>query len=167
MYQLFIQTKLFIQSMAKLFQKELRKRDKLLILAVPLVVLVGIIIYMYASGRPYIRLWPCPFLAATGYDCPGCGATRCVCSIFRLQFYLAIQYNLAVFIYFFPVMAWYIYCIYKVIRRGKFAKIPGWFVWFTLAFFVCFWVVRNFNFYPWHVGSPWSAGGGITEVIYL
>lgn len=41
---------------------------------------------------------PCPFRAVTGYLCPGCGATRMVLSILKLDFVTAFNSNKMLFI---------------------------------------------------------------------
>ena len=134
------------------------KKYKLLILGIPVVLGIGLAVYLNISGRDYIRLWPCPLFEAFGLACPGCGGTRCVSSILTLHFLAAIQYNLLVFILFFLFAGVYVYCVYKVIRFNKFVKIPGWCLWGAGAVVVAFTIIRNLPFYPWLLlESPWAA----------
>ena len=41
---------------------------------------------------------PCPFHFITGLYCPGCGITRMIKSILKLDFYQAFRYNQLLFI---------------------------------------------------------------------
>ena len=47
---------------------------------------------------------PCPFHALTGLNCPGCGVSRMLLSLLRLDFSAAFQYN-AVLLCLLPVLA--------------------------------------------------------------
>ncbi|WP_052339580.1 DUF2752 domain-containing protein [Gorillibacterium massiliense] len=58
------------------------------------------------GGLLYLQVWlpltglaiPCVFLKVTGLYCPGCGMTRAVLSILRLDFYQAFRYNALLFL---------------------------------------------------------------------
>jgi len=58
-----------------------------------------------AAGLLYLKVWlpatkiaiPCVFHELTGLYCPGCGITRVILSLLRLDAYQAIRYNPLVF----------------------------------------------------------------------
>lgn len=61
---------------------------------------------------------PCLFHYVTGLKCPGCGITRMLISILRLDFAAAFQYNAAVLCllpFLLPLLG---YWIYRYIRYG-------------------------------------------------
>ena len=129
----------------------LSKKYKILILSVPAALALALCLYLNISGARYITLWLCPLFEATGLACPGCGATRCVCSILKLRFYDAVQYNLAVFILFFYLAGVYLYCFYKVLKYNKFIQFQSRAIWACLILLLVFTVIRNFSFYPWRL----------------
>ena len=129
--------------------QELSKKYKILILSVPAVLALALCLYLNISGAGYITLWLCPLFEITGLACPGCGATRCVCSILTFRFFAALKYNLAVFILFFYIAGVYINCFYKVLKHNQFVKFQTAQIWACLILLVLFTVIRNFSFYPW------------------
>ncbi len=70
----------------------MRKIDK------PLFISVGIIVFLYTIK--YIltgKLIPCIFHELTNLYCPGCGVTRMVLSLLKLDIYQAFRYNPYIF----------------------------------------------------------------------
>jgi hypothetical protein len=141
------------------------KKQKLLVLSVPVALTSGLCAYLNISGAGSIRLWPCPLFENFGLACPGCGATRCVCRILTLRFYEAVQFNLPVFILFFCLAGAWAACVYKVIRFNSFIKLPNWTLWTALAAFVAFTVIRNLAAFPWHLESPWDSLTAVIELL--
>lgn len=71
--------------------KEEKNRLKKIIVILSVFLFVGgtLAIFLSATGT-YL---PCLFRKATGYLCPGCGATRMFLAVFRLDFVSAFKYN--------------------------------------------------------------------------
>lgn len=71
----------------------MQKIDKSLIYAI--LIFIIIVIINYCCFNSFI---PCIFHKITGLYCPGCGVTRMLISIFKLEFYQAFRYNPYLFI---------------------------------------------------------------------
>lgn len=96
-------------------------------------VLTIIILFEYGVGIP------CIFNRITGLYCPGCGTTRAIDSLIKLDFYQALRYN-AITTILLPFSI--VYCVYKYVIKGK-KNIPNW-VWYViLAFTLAYGVMRN------------------------
>lgn len=96
-------------------------------------------------------LLKCIFHEITGLHCPGCGVTRMISSILRLDFYQAFRYNPLVFILSPFLLIYGIIKLYegmydKLILNKRFEKII---VTFVIILLVIFGILRNiemFNF---------------------
>lgn len=64
-------------------------------------------IYVYFSDPLQGPILPCIFNKITGWYCPGCGMTRAVHSILRLNFYQAVRFNALIFIIPLPLILYY------------------------------------------------------------
>ncbi len=110
-----------------------------------LVFLLIIIGYYYLNKYTGFSI-PCPFNYLTGYLCPGCGITRMLFSLFKLNIHEAFTYNQLVFIYLPFIVAYFIYYDYLFVYDKKdkiICKIPK-IVWYILiAITISFGIVRN------------------------
>ena len=110
-----------------------------------LIILVLLILYLVLGHFFHIYV-PCPINYVTGLYCPGCGITRMLFSIIKLDFYQAFRYNPLIFILFFPSAILYLnflYCQYKN-KVSWYIKIPR-VVWYILlVLLLVYGVVRNF-----------------------
>ena len=68
---------------------------KLISIIISIIILISIY-YLYLSKKGIVI--PCLFYEVTGLYCPGCGLTRMLFSIIRLDFYQAFRYNPLIFI---------------------------------------------------------------------
>ena len=82
---------------------------------------------------------PCIFFELTGFYCPGCGATRAIASLIRLNPYQALRYNPLTIILLLPSI---IYLIYKYIFNGK-KRVPNWIWCILLIITILFGILRN------------------------
>lgn len=71
----------------------MKTNDKSLIYSLFIFIIVVIINYLLFNS-----FLPCIFHKITGFYCPGCGVTRMLISIFKLEFYQAFRYNVYLFI---------------------------------------------------------------------
>ncbi len=90
----------------------------------------------------------CTFKRLTGYDCPGCGLTRSVISVAHGQWWNALVFNPAGFV-FFALIAFQIpYRTYQLLRihRGKptyhFAKLDQWVVLGLVVVLLAQWLAK-------------------------
>ena len=120
----------------------LGKRWKKLVLVSAGIVGIGILLYILARlGYPI----PCLFNKITGLSCPGCGNTRAVLALLRLDFSEMLRYNLL-----FPLEAGYLLWIY-VISARRYLKNGGFSLvtplpaldWCFLAALLIWWILRN------------------------
>ncbi len=87
----------------------------------------------------------CPFNRLTGLKCPGCGITRMILSVFRLDFKAAFFYNPAIFCL---VPLWAaVFCAFVLLEKREKAaaaqKVKNTAVYFSIAALVIFGAVRN------------------------
>lgn len=90
----------------------------------------------------------CPFYLLTGLYCPGCGITRLLFSLVKLDFYQAFRYNPLVFILIiFSIIYWILKLILK--RFNINISIPE-FVWYILIVIVIIYgILRNIPEFSW------------------
>ena len=107
----------------------------------------GIIILVGLAYWLWIRLTglqiPCLYLATTGLRCPGCGTTRMLLSLLRLDFGAAFSYNPVVFILF---CMWNLIALLCVSDRFKWIQQPRilyFLLGLSIAVLVVFGILRN------------------------
>lgn len=88
---------------------------------------------------------PCPFLATTGWYCPGCGATRAFYSLMHGDVTTAFKMNAVFVVFVVPFSAWAVWAVTRSLRGRPVAtpKNPEAWTAALLAFFLVFMVVRN------------------------
>ena len=89
---------------------------------------------------------PCLFNEITGWQCPGCGITRCLFSLVQFKFKDAFNYNPLVFIYLPFIIAYFIYTDYLYIYDKKdkiLIKIPKVFTYILVVITILFGILRN------------------------
>ena len=89
---------------------------------------------------------PCLFHRVTGWQCPGCGNSRAVLALLRLDLGAALEYNL-LFPLEFLYLGWVLFCCCRsYLRGGRFAYQPRrvWMDAGILCLVLIWGVVRNF-----------------------
>jgi len=88
----------------------------------PLLVLIGTLGTFAALGAsnamPSSIGYTCPFKALTGYNCPGCGMSRCVHALMHGNVTGALHYNAFLFVLV-PVLLWAWFAWFRADRDGK------------------------------------------------
>lgn len=93
----------------------------------------------------------CPFLAITGWYCPGCGALRAMHDLLHGDLHGALARNpLAVLAVPYLVGAWWAWALRMTGRRTpRSTSLPPWTMWLILGLVVAFGVVRNLPGWTW------------------
>lgn len=109
---------------------------------IPRVLLVILILLGYYFLNKYFNFSiPCIFYKLTNLYCPGCGVTRMLFSLIKLDFYQSFRYNPLVFILLI------IYLLFKVIclLQNKKIKIPEYVYYVILIVLIIYGILRNIN----------------------
>ena len=103
-------------------------------------------VILYIIGILYLAIFieynigiPCIFHELTGLYCPGCGATRAIAALIKLNFYQAIRYNLIIIVL---LPLFIIYSLYQ--KKEKIPKI----VFYIISFIIImFGILRNIPYF--------------------
>lgn len=121
-----------------------------------ILVATGLLV-LFACDPAKSAFYPqCPFLALTGFCCPGCGTLRALHQVLHGHLMEAFRLNpLAVF--FLPFLGYAFLC--RVVRLGSGRRMPVVFVpaiwiWILLGVIVSFWVLRNVRGHPFSLPPP-------------
>ena len=82
---------------------------------------------------------PCIFYKITNFYCPGCGLTRMIVSLTKLEFYQAFRYNPLVFILL--IVSGIYYAYHKILKKQ--IKINNKLTYFLLIIVILFGILRN------------------------
>lgn len=98
-----------------------------------------------AGGPPV-----CPFKAATGLDCPGCGGTRAAHQLFNGHLFAALDFNvlavLAMPFILWGLFTWLTRAFGGPVLRG--ISVPNRWTGVAVVVLLAFWVVRNLDGTP-------------------
>ena len=88
---------------------------------------------------------PCMFHVITGWQCPGCGATRMLLSLLHLDWKGAFHYNPALMILLPALALWAIPSLWKYLLEGTWhtSKIQNYILWGMTTAFLLFGILRN------------------------
>lgn len=113
----------------------LNKRKNIVLLLIIIVLLV----FIYFADSTKGPILPCYINKLTGLYCPGCGMTRALHSILRLEFYQALRYNGLSFIM--PLL----YIIYYIFMRKEFESISKNILIFMIIIALVYGILRNIS----------------------
>ena len=113
-----------------------------------LIITILLIAYLIIGHKFKIYLF-CPIHEITGLYCPGCGITRMLFSILKLDFYKAFRYNVLLFIMFPFALFLFIEKIYSELKKRKplYKKIPEK-VWVILIIILIIYAILR-NIFPY------------------
>lgn len=86
---------------------------------------------------------PCLFHKITNLYCPGCGVTRLLFSLLKLDFYQAFRYNPLIFILLI------LYIVYKLISLKYKIKMPKYINYIVLVAIIIFGILRNLDLFSY------------------
>lgn len=109
-----------------------------------LLILLFLISY-FILGHIFNLYIPCPIHKITGLYCPGCGMTRMILSLFKLDFESAFRYNQLLFILFPFFIFLIINYIYSLIKEKEpiYKKINNKFWYVLIIILLIYGVLRN------------------------
>ncbi|MBR3249075.1 MAG: DUF2752 domain-containing protein [Clostridia bacterium] len=114
---------------------ENKKIQRIILIAIASV--FAIAIFKYKIGIP------CIFNKITGFYCAGCGITRAIYSLIKLDFYQAFRYNMLVIIL---LPFGLVYLVYKYLLKGK-KEIPNIIWYFLVGLSILFAILRNIPYF--------------------
>lgn len=110
-----------------------------------LILLILLIIYLYLGEKINFYIG-CPIKKITNLYCPGCGITRMLLSLFKLDFYQAFRYNPLLFITL-PIFLFFILNSIFTKKEPLYNKVPNkvWVV--VIIIFIVYGILRNIPFF--------------------
>ena len=108
-----------------------------------LFLLTALWVYLYIIIPIFKISVPCMFRLTTGLYCPGCGMTRFVYSIFKLQLYQAFRYNAM------PFVLSPIYAVYLILEKKGYKKQASAVTMFMLILTILYGIIRNIPEFSW------------------
>lgn len=119
------------------------KKRLLKVFSVNIILLLLFLGYYYLNKYFYIGI-PCLFYKITNFKCPGCGVTRMLFSLLKLDFKSAFFYNPVVFILLPFIIFSIIYqeYIYITKRKSK-LNVPKYVYYVIIIVLVLFGILRN------------------------
>ncbi len=92
----------------------------------------------------------CPFLAVTGWYCPGCGTLRAVHALAHFDLMTALARNpFAVVVLGYVVLTWLLWLDRRARGRPPRWLAPPWVLYGVLGAILTFWVLRNLPGWTW------------------
>lgn len=126
------------------------RRQGLALLATGAVAAAGLTVLATVDPNTPGHYPTCPFLALTGYWCPGCGALRAGHALVHLDVGTALARNPLAVVAAVWLVAWYVVSWWRLLaRRPRRSMVhPVWL--YTLLGVVCvYWVARNVPGWTW------------------
>ena len=123
------------------------RTGKIVISAAISLLLVAVAFMFYLFDPEEMALFPrCPFLLATGYECPGCGSQRAVHDMLHLDFKSAFSQN-ALILLLLPYSWLGLYLVFFA-KRHRFPELEKllfgkWAAMLVVSGIMIYWVVRN------------------------
>lgn len=107
-----------------------------------LILFIAIVFYYIFYKISGIAI-PCMFHKITKLYCPGCGITRMIFSLIRLDFYQAFRYNPLVFI------LGVLYLIYKIVNIRFRILLPKYMPYILLIIVIMYGIFRNMDLFSY------------------
>ena len=117
-------------------------KKKIIIALILFLLLIG---YLILGNYFHIYI-DCPIKKITGWYCPGCGITRMLLSLLKLDFYQAFRYNPLLFITL-PVFLFFIGEAILTKKEPLYNKVPDKIWTVVIVLFIGYGVLRNIPFF--------------------
>lgn len=116
-----------------------------------LLIIISIIcisfLYMKIYNTYHIGI-PCVFHEITGLYCPGCGITRAIFSLLKLDFSSAVHNNFLIIIVGpFLLYYWSVVLSRWILFKKSTLILPNWLCYLILIIVIIFGILRNFSFF--------------------
>jgi len=112
---------------------------------------ISIFLFFFNPSSPANQWFPkCPFRLVTGFQCPGCGATRAFYQLLHLHPVAAFKFNPLIMLTL-PFLIYGFLGFTKSAITGKPYRrlfIPPIYLWAWLVLMIFFWIFRNTPWYP-------------------
>lgn len=112
--------------------------------------LFGILVGYFIINKKFDIGLPCFINKTTGLFCPGCGITRMLFALLRLEIKEAFFYNPLIFIMLPFIIIYYIYFLYLYVidNTDKFYRLFPWYSWVIVGILVIsFTIARNLPYF--------------------
>lgn len=100
---------------------------------------------------------PCVVHSLTGLYCPGCGASRALASLLRLEFYQALRWN-PLLVVLLPFALFYLgWGSISFVRCGRNTlddRLPRWLLWAMVVVVLLYFPLRNLPWWPFVLLRP-------------
>lgn len=116
-------------------------KKKILYLVLSIILLIA---YLLLSEKFHLYL-KCPIFEITGFYCPGCGITRMLRSLLKLDLYQAFRYNPLIFIMLPFIIILFINNLYSEYKNKKswINKIPQYIWYIIIVILIIYGILRN------------------------
>lgn len=114
--------------------------------AITLMLIATLYIFYFIDPETHSLFPKCPFLLATGLECPGCGSQRAIHQLLHLNFGNALRYNaLMVLALPYTFLGIYLQYLGGQLRHPQLEKLffGRWSALIVLILVVSYWIVRN------------------------
>ncbi len=107
-------------------------------------------VFLYLKNPVGVDLIPpCPFRAATGWYCPGCGSLRGLHELLHVHVLDAVQYNILM-VASLPLLG----VLFAYDAAGHSPRIRPAFVYVYFGMVIAYWVARNLPWFPFKALAP-------------
>lgn len=113
------------------------------ILNVTVLIILLILILLFSLKILEIIDFKCIFRELFGIYCAGCGTTRMIKALLKLEFYKAFKYNPVMFIYFILFGIYFIYNSFIYIKENKIKKLNFFIVIILIIILFIYMLLRN------------------------
>ncbi|MBQ9013891.1 MAG: DUF2752 domain-containing protein [Bacilli bacterium] len=120
------------------------KKRILKVLVISLLIVLLLFLYPVLLGIIHFK---CPFRLLFDIYCAGCGATRMIKSILKLDMYQAFRYNPLMFILSIFILVYAIYFIYNYIKNGTLKLPPLKIIIIIIIVLILYMVLRNISYF--------------------